>query len=58
MDIVIEFHKKMSDWGGQVPQDAGRLVRAKLTLKRLVMKLCRLGLCFVALSKAQQIKSH
>jgi len=34
VDIVIEFHKKMSDWGGHVPEDAGRLVRAKLTPKR------------------------
>ena len=34
VDIVIEFHRKMSDWGGHVPEDAGRLVRAKLTPRR------------------------
>jgi len=39
VDIVVEFHRKMGDWGGQVPEEAGRLVRAKLTPKRSVAKL-------------------
>ena len=34
VDITIEYHKKMSDWGGLVPLEAGRLIRAKLTPKR------------------------
>lgn len=33
VDIVIEFHKKMTDWGAHAPDSAGRLVRAKLTPK-------------------------
>ena len=45
VDIVIEFHRKMSDWGGHVPDDAGRLVRAKLTPKRSVVKLCERNMC-------------
>jgi len=40
VDIVIEFHKKMSDWGGNAPENAGRLVRAKLTPRRLVVNVC------------------
>jgi len=39
VDIVVEFHRRMTDWGGHVPENAGRLVRAKLTPKRLVLKL-------------------
>ena len=38
----------MSDWGGHVPENAGRLVRAKLTPKRLVIKLCQLSVHVVA----------
>ena len=42
MDIVIEYHKRMSDWGGQVPDNAGRLVRAKLTPKRSIQIQCEM----------------
>jgi len=31
VDIVIEYHPYTGDWGQQVPQQAGRLVRAKIT---------------------------
>jgi transmembrane 9 superfamily protein 2/4 len=31
VDIVIEFHGRSNDWGGNTPEEAGRLVRAKLT---------------------------
>ena len=39
VDIVVEFHKKMTDWGAHAPDSAGRLVRAKLTPKRLVVNV-------------------
>ena len=50
VDIVIEFHRKMSDWGGHVPEDAGRIVRAKLTPKRWVLMLCILNIYLVIVS--------